>query len=73
MERVILKGTEMSKLALVTSYPLLRQWLYVAIHEEETISVALLIPAYKEVWPNERDISVQPIRWKTVEEMQDVL
>lgn len=74
-ESALVNGPKISKIASITTQPVLRQWLYVTdIYKEENHSLIQWIMADCQlVWPSKPDIPTHSDLWNSMEELQNYL
>ena len=74
-ESVVVNGSEISKLASITTHLALRQRLYAAVqHNEENHSlITSLTATCHETWTNKSDIPLNIGLWSSVEDLQNYI
>ena len=74
-ESVVVNGTEISKLASITTHPALRQRLNAAVqyNEENHSLIKWLMAACCAAWTNKSDIPLNTSLWSPMEDLQNYI
>ena len=74
-ESVVVNGSEISKLASITTHPALRQRLHAAVqHNEENHSlITLLMATCRATWRNKSEIPLNTGLWSSMDDLQNYI